>query len=89
MAPKPKSQKRAADVEDYDSDGGFVEDAPKSKRAKPSKAPPSQDLHKDDDGNEFWEVRWYARTSASTSCSLPRSFLANAVSQCPVSRTCK
>jgi len=68
MAPKSKSQKRAASVEDYDSDGGFVEDAPKSKRAKTSKAPPSQDLHKDDDDNEFWEVRWHVRSGSSTAC---------------------
>ena len=56
MPPKYKPRKRAAETEEYGSDGGFVEDAPKSKRSKTSKASPSKDTKKDDDGNDFWEV---------------------------------
>lgn len=55
MPPKSKSRKRVSEAEDYDSDGGFVEDAPKSKKIKTAKAA-SKDLHKDDEGNPFWEV---------------------------------
>ena len=50
---KPKSRKH---VEEYDSDDGFVEDAPKSKKQKVKKEVGS-DVQKDDDGNEYWEVR--------------------------------
>lgn len=57
MPPKYKSRKRAVEVDEYNSDGGFVEDAPKSKRAKSdNKAPLSEGLQKDNDGNQFWEV---------------------------------
>lgn len=41
-------------VGDYESDGGFVEDAPKSKKQKKEL---SGGIQKDDDGNEYWEVR--------------------------------
>lgn len=60
---KPKSRKY---VEEYDSDGGFIEDAPKSKKVKTEpkqrtepnqKKVVSQDVQKDEDGNEYWEVR--------------------------------
>ena len=56
--PKEASRKRAA-AEDYDSDGGFVEDAPKSKKSKGATAKPSVDMEmkKDDDNNEYWDVR--------------------------------
>lgn len=50
----PKSKKRASKADDYDSDGGFVEDAPQSKRAKTAI---SKDKQVDDDGNPYWEVR--------------------------------
>ena len=40
--------------EEYESDGGFVEDAPKSKKQKKEL---SGGVQKDDDGNEYWEVR--------------------------------
>jgi hypothetical protein len=51
----PKSKKRASKADDYDSDGGFVEDAPKSKRTKTAI---SKDKQVDDDGNPYWEVRF-------------------------------
>lgn len=50
---------------DYESDNGFVEDAPKSKKAgslgneskrAEGKKPVSTQVQKDDDGNEYWEV---------------------------------
>jgi hypothetical protein len=50
----PKSKKRANKADDYDSDGGFVEDAPQSnKRAKTAI---SKDKQEDEDGNPYWEV---------------------------------
>jgi hypothetical protein len=52
----PKSKKRANKAEDYGSDGGFVEDAPKSKRTKTSTQPISKDKQLDDEGNPYWEV---------------------------------
>lgn len=45
------SRKRAASDE-YEADGGFVEDAPKSKKTK---AAASQSKGKDSD-SEYWEV---------------------------------
>lgn len=51
---KPKSRKY---VEEYDSDNGFVEDAPKSKKQKSEpkqKKTVSTEVQTDDDGNEFW-----------------------------------
>ena len=49
---KPLSRKY---VDDYDSDDGFVEDAPASKKTKrepKQKKELSQGVQKDDDGNE-------------------------------------
>lgn len=66
MPPKPLSRKRAVEEETYESDGGFVEDAPKSKRTKNTaanelkqkdgKATVSTATQKDDEGNSYWEV---------------------------------
>jgi hypothetical protein len=51
----PKSKKRVADA--YESDDGFVADAPQSKKVKaPRKKGAIGDLQKDDEGNQFWEV---------------------------------
>ena len=53
---KSLSRKRA---EDYDSDDGFVEDAPKSKKQKgeaQQKKTVSGETQTDDDGNPYWEV---------------------------------
>ena len=49
----PKSKKRASNADDYDADGGFVEDAPQSKRAKTAI---SKDKQVDEDDNPYWEV---------------------------------
>jgi hypothetical protein len=49
----PKSKKRASKADDYGSDGGFVEDAPQSKRAKTAI---SKDKQEDEDGNPYWEA---------------------------------
>lgn len=46
--------KRQLAKDDYESDGGFVEDAPKSKKQKKQL---SSEVQKDADGNEYWEVR--------------------------------
>ena len=51
---KPLSRKY---VEDYESDGGFVEDAPKSKKQKSEPKQTKTGVHIDDEGNEYWEVR--------------------------------
>lgn len=48
--------------EDYESDGGFIEDAPKTKKLKGSRVHEtkrpvvSNEVHVDDEGNEYWEV---------------------------------
>ena len=47
--------KRELDEDDYESDGGFVEDAPKSKKQKQKEV--SGEVQKDDEGNQYWEVR--------------------------------
>ncbi|KAK3174828.1 hypothetical protein OEA41_002074 [Lepraria neglecta] len=58
MPPK----KRSAEVEEYDSDGGFVEDAPKSKKSKMSKvgasgsSKPAGGASTGKDGEVFWEL---------------------------------
>ena len=57
--PKPVSRKRApAEAEEYESDGGFVEDAPKSKKSKPNtlngKTP--AESGEDDNGDQYREV---------------------------------
>ena len=49
-------KKRSADAEEYDSDGGFVEDAPKSKRSKVLKEGSGGGGTKGKDGEVFWEV---------------------------------
>ena len=49
----PKSKKRANKADDYDADGGFVEDAPQSKRAKTAI---SKDKQVDENDNPYWEV---------------------------------
>ena len=51
---KPLSRKY---VEEYDSDDGFVEDAPKSKKAKSEPKQLKSGVQKDADGNDYWEVR--------------------------------
>ena len=51
--PKPLSRKY---VEDYDSDDGFVEDAPKSKKRKAEQKPRNADVRRDEDGSTYWEV---------------------------------
>ncbi|KAK3061064.1 hypothetical protein LTR53_019895, partial [Teratosphaeriaceae sp. CCFEE 6253] len=47
--------------EQYENDDGFVEDAPRSKKAKGTganegkKATISTEMQTDDEGNEYWE----------------------------------
>lgn len=53
MAKKPLARKHA---EDYESDDGFVEDAPKSKKIKTEVKPRNTTMQQDDEGNEYWEV---------------------------------
>jgi hypothetical protein len=55
--PMTASRKRGAT--DYEADGGFVEDAPKSKKSKASTATSSTvtaGVQKDEDGSDYWEV---------------------------------
>jgi hypothetical protein len=60
--PKPLSRKRAAQTNEYESDDGFVEDAPTSKKQRSDNKPKggkvasSAEMGKDKDGNEYWEV---------------------------------
>ena len=51
--------------QEYESEGGFVEDAPKNKKVKSGgnelkkaegKATVNTGMQQDDDGNEYWEV---------------------------------
>ncbi|KAK4497991.1 hypothetical protein PRZ48_010647 [Zasmidium cellare] len=61
------SRKRAA-AEDYEDDGGFVEDAPKSKKSKnngATKASAKYEMQKDSDGNEYWEISGKRRLQIS------------------------
>ena len=51
---KVKSRKRVS--EEYDSDDGFVEDA--APKAKKQKKIATGETQTDDDGNEYWEVRY-------------------------------
>lgn len=51
--PKPLSRKH---VNEYESDDGFVEDAPKSKKHKSEPKALSNTMEVDDEGNECWEV---------------------------------
>ncbi|KAI5194888.1 PC4-domain-containing protein [Aureobasidium subglaciale] len=60
----PKSKKRASKADDYDSDGGFVEDAPQSKRTKKGQ-PISEDKQVDEDGNPYWELSGKRRVTLS------------------------
>ncbi|THW93585.1 PC4-domain-containing protein [Aureobasidium pullulans] len=63
--PPQLSKKRASKAEEYNSDDGFVEDAPKSnKRAKTSQ-PISKDKQLDDDGNPYWELSGKRRVTLS------------------------
>lgn len=63
MPPK-KSRKRAAE-EDYESDGGFIEDAPKSKKSKATSQVVNLEKQQDDDGNDYWQVRVMRRASTT------------------------
>ena len=57
--PKQVSRKRAAS-EEYEADGGFVEDAPKSKKTKAAntKDTKSKSTSKSKDSeSRYWEVR--------------------------------
>lgn len=59
--------KRRAPVESYENDGGFVEDAPKSKKSKKDQKQPRKSesrvlsnddgSSKDQNGDLYWEVR--------------------------------
>ncbi|CAD0041134.1 PC4-domain-containing protein [Aureobasidium pullulans] len=63
--PPQLSKKRASKADEYNSDDGFVEDAPKSnKRAKTSQ-PISKDKQLDDDGNPYWELSGKRRVTLS------------------------
>ncbi|KAF2173649.1 hypothetical protein M409DRAFT_15927 [Zasmidium cellare ATCC 36951] len=69
MAKGQSSCKRAA-AEDYEDDGGFVEDAPKSKKSKNGASKPSAksakyEMQKDADGNEYWEISGKRRLQVS------------------------
>ena len=58
MSKASSSRKRSAKSEDYDSDGGFVEDAPKIKKNKTDNSSKAKvGTQQDDEGNDFWEVR--------------------------------
>lgn len=48
--------KRQHATADYESDGGFVADAPKSKKQKQNKDV-NTGAQRDDEGNDYWEVR--------------------------------
>lgn len=54
MGKRPLSQKT---VSEYDPDDGFVEDAPKSKKAKTEPKSQNSGAQKDAEGNSYWEVR--------------------------------
>lgn len=63
---KPLSRKH---VEEYDSDNGFVEDAPASKkrRSEPKqKKELKSGVQKDDEGNEYWELSGRRRVQVSS-----------------------
>ena len=68
--PPQLSKKRASKADEYNSDDGFVEGAPKSnKRAKTSQ-PISKDKQLDDDGNPYWEVCYSAHGTYKTDTDL-------------------
>jgi hypothetical protein len=56
----------------YESDDGFVEDAPKSKKTKnggesnEKKAASNTEARVDDDGNQYWELSRVRRVGIST-----------------------
>lgn len=55
----PKGSRKRAASEEYEADGGFVEDAPKSKKTKaaPVKEAKSKSSAKSEDSeNQYWEV---------------------------------
>jgi len=57
--PKQLSRKRAAS-EEYEADGGFVEDAPKSKKTKAASVKdikPKSSAKPEDSESQYWEVR--------------------------------
>ncbi|KAK3061884.1 hypothetical protein LTS18_005240 [Coniosporium uncinatum] len=67
-------RKRATEAEAYESDDGFVEDAPKSKKSKTAasevkkregKEQVNLDKQTDDEGNPFWEVSKLRRVTVS------------------------
>ena len=66
---KMPPKKRSAEVEEYDSDGGFVEDAPKSKKSKMSKigASGSSKAAGGASTGKYGEVFW--EVCAQRSCS--------------------
>lgn len=88
MGKAQDSRKRALAAEDYDSDGGFVEDAPKSKKSKNgvAKASVNYEMQKDDDGNEYWEVTLPSNIGPNQYILIETRSLANAVSRSPSSR---
>ena len=54
--PKQLSRKRAAS-EEYEADGGFVEDAPKNKKSKAaSEAKGKASTKSDESSSQYWEV---------------------------------
>ncbi|KAL9625665.1 MAG: hypothetical protein Q9204_007785 [Flavoplaca sp. TL-2023a] len=76
MPTNPKNSKKrrssAGGVEDYESDNGFVADAPKSKKTKtapaPARAPvkPTKPVNSSTDGDEeFWEITSNRRVNIS------------------------
>lgn len=74
------SQKRRA-VDDYTSDDGFVEDAPKVKKSRTTVKSSAIALEKetDDEGNTFWEVSWRSVVHDELSRS-PKPDIANSKS---------
>ncbi|KAI6891805.1 hypothetical protein KC318_g13531 [Hortaea werneckii] len=58
--------KRSSEYVNEDGDD-FVEDAPKNKKRRDgAKAQAHTEMHKDDDGNEFWEISGKRRVQVST-----------------------
>ncbi|KAK3703087.1 hypothetical protein LTR37_014698 [Vermiconidia calcicola] len=55
---KPRARKH---VEEYESDDGFVEDAPKNKKQKKT----VKETQEDDEGNEYWELSGKRRLQVS------------------------
>ncbi|KAK3724419.1 hypothetical protein LTR37_001043 [Vermiconidia calcicola] len=55
---KPRARKH---VEEYESDDGFVEDAPKNKKQNKT----VNEMQTDDEGNEYWELSGKRRVQVS------------------------